>query len=384
MKLVEKPSIQMFISYAHADDPDGSEIGTFKGQIKRAVSGITGRPVDVFVDRESIALGSPWREAIQSAVRGSYFFLPVYTGNYISSSNCREEFLEFLASAEELGATRLVIPINWFGDLSLAPPGEDDISDYVREHQAVYFDEARITGPSSEAYRRSVARIAERVIQALPEVDNALVLAEEGRRVGVPDPDPAKAAGGEIRLISEDDPDDLDQEGLLELAEGLSGDITEIGELAEEMTGSITRLGDIEPPPSGVSTQAANAYMIKAGNSMKEPSLEMEERGQRLLGVARSADSRLRKMVLLCQNTEMPSLSDSIYDGLAEGVAALASTESVSEQMGELLDQMKVPEALSASIRRALRPARVGIVALQDALGLMREWPSVVRALAPA
>lgn len=71
---LQLPSIRVFFSYVRADDANFNFIEPLRTMLKQLMSGLSGRPVEVFVDRHDISLGENWREKIENAVRQSYFF----------------------------------------------------------------------------------------------------------------------------------------------------------------------------------------------------------------------------------------------------------------------------------------------------------------------
>lgn len=308
----QPPPIRMFISYAREDDEALNFADPLKKGIGQLVRATSGRPVEVFLDRDEIQLGENWSEVIDTAVRRSYFFIPVYTGTYLHRPKCREEFLLFREVAESRGVPSLIIPINLLGMESLRPEGEDEISNYVRAHQAVIFDQAWEQGPESAPYRRALRLMANRILGAVPMVDAALALAEaveaDGRQprraepitIDAQVPDPAEP---ENSMDEEDEETDL-----LTLSSAIEGNLEEITKAASALGPAIEDLGRFEQASEKhmQSPRNANKYLIRVANDMKQPALEIQAQGSNILRHTRKCDLDLRALVGWSDNLTCP------------------------------------------------------------------------------
>ncbi len=101
-----------FWSYAHDDDIlDGGAILELAHAIEEEYNLLSGEPLELFVDRSSIAWGDKWRERIDSALSQTTFFIPIITPRYFTRTECRRELLEFAGKAKSLGVDELLLPI---------------------------------------------------------------------------------------------------------------------------------------------------------------------------------------------------------------------------------------------------------------------------------
>lgn len=381
------PPIKIFISYVRNDDENFNFVDPITKRLRQMITGLTSRPVEIFVDRQDINLGDNWRETIEQAVRCSYFFVPIYTGSYPLSAACREEFALFRDTASRIDVTGLIIPVLLLGMDSLREEGEDDISDYIRNHQSVDFQQAWENGTESPEYRTAIGAIARQVRDRAPEIDAALALAEE---IGA-GKQPENVIQQSIALLEVPDEildeqtrldDDIAEEiGILELSTEITEQISVIEKSAEAMGQALFGLGEIEAPPETESATQADMskYMIRVASRLKEPAKDIEKNGVKLLAATSESDQLLLQLVKLVRYSGSPEMMDSMTKGLYAGVSSLEETREVAEQLEELLDSMRVPEALSASIRRSLKPARRGITAVQDAIRIMTDWPQVFK-----
>jgi hypothetical protein len=101
-----------FLSYAHEDNKlDTGAILELARLIGEEYSLISGEPLELFVDHDSIAWGEEWRKRIDAALTQTTFFIPIVTPRYFTRPECRRELLEFAAKAKSLGVQELLLPI---------------------------------------------------------------------------------------------------------------------------------------------------------------------------------------------------------------------------------------------------------------------------------
>ncbi len=79
-----------FWSYAHDDDKlDNGAILKLAHLIAEEFALLSGEPLNLFIDQDSIAWGDAWRERINSALAQTTFFIPVITPRYFLQPECR-------------------------------------------------------------------------------------------------------------------------------------------------------------------------------------------------------------------------------------------------------------------------------------------------------
>lgn len=281
---------------------------------------------------------------------------------------CREEFIGFLESSRSKGVSELIIPIVLFGFETLLPEGEDVISDYIRGHQAVEFQSAWVEGVKSAAYRSRMLTIAQRIVEAVPRVDEALAIVE-GVRAG--DADAKELHGSEI----------AEGDGLIEVGDQVVRDLDHLQQYGHALGKAMSDLGNVPSLPTNASSAIMNRYMITVAEKWRNPSQEIAASGQQMFETAQKCDARLRKIVDLANYTGSEQVKSDLYESLIEGVESLLELQNVVVQLDDLLDSMKVPEAMSATIRRSLKPSRRGITAARDTVRLLLGWPALIQDL---
>jgi len=383
------PPIQVFLSYAREDDAAFSFADPLKTTLKQLISGLSGRTAEVFLDRDDIPLGDNWKERIENGVRNSLVFIAVYTGNYLRREPCRDEFFLFLEQSRQFDVQTLLIPVVWLGFESLLPEGEDEISDYVRAHQAADFKDAWVEGTSSTPFRKNVLKIAERVLQVTAQVEDTLAAKELdiAEQFGLGNSTATDTSGGAsatgerpgVGLVEDDD----DEDGLVELSTKLNTDLQVMTVEAEALGSAMQGLSALPDAPKDASSSpaAATKYLILAANALKSPSKDIEEHGIKLFQAARQCDATLRKIIRVANASGSTEIRANLYESLATNIDAFSELSVVDEQLNSLLEKMRGPEAVSVSVRKAVKPARRGVTAVRDALSLISDWPTLVRAL---
>jgi TIR domain len=163
-----------FWSYAHDDnDLDGGAILELARLIKEEYNLLSGEPLDLFVDRESIAWGEEWRDRVDSSLAQTTFFIPVITPRYFKRPECRREFLEFLTKAKSRGTEELLLPILYIETDELSVENTDEVVALVAKTQYADWHTYRLTEPSSREYRTAVNALARRLLGIAKKVAEA-------------------------------------------------------------------------------------------------------------------------------------------------------------------------------------------------------------------
>src|ERR1039458_7944513 len=66
---------------------------------------LSGEPLELFVDHDSIAWGEEWRTRVDSSLAQTTFFIPIITPRYFMRSECRRQLLDFAASPDPANST---------------------------------------------------------------------------------------------------------------------------------------------------------------------------------------------------------------------------------------------------------------------------------------
>jgi formylglycine-generating enzyme required for sulfatase activity len=133
----DKP--RAFLSYAHADDEwEGGAITAFRDHLAGAFRAVTGRPLEIFQDRDGMAWGQHWPDTLDKALGESTFLIPILTSNFFMSEHCRGELRKFLEHEAKSGRSDLILPVYWIecdhmGDAELRE--QDDLAGILHKRQ---------------------------------------------------------------------------------------------------------------------------------------------------------------------------------------------------------------------------------------------------------
>ncbi|GAB4140534.1 MAG: hypothetical protein Tsb009_09910 [Planctomycetaceae bacterium] len=93
----------------------------------------TGKPFEIFQDRDDIAWGEQWRARIETTIDAVTFLIPVVTPSFFTSEPCRSEFERFLSRENELERDDLILPIYYIDSEVLANNQGSNDDHIVRE-----------------------------------------------------------------------------------------------------------------------------------------------------------------------------------------------------------------------------------------------------------
>ena len=139
----EQPS--GFWSYVHADEEsERGRILRLCQLLEAEFSLLTGRQIEMFVDRKDIAWGDKWRETIDDALTETTFFIAIVTPRYVNSVECRKELLLFAQNAAVRRVPELLLPILYIPVEGLTSESPDEVRSAIAKAQYIPFDELRL------------------------------------------------------------------------------------------------------------------------------------------------------------------------------------------------------------------------------------------------
>ena len=165
--------IGAFWSYARKDDP--TPLAAAYEAIRSEVSSLIGWDFKIWRDRQDIATGIYWKDAIISGAHNARFLIAIITPRWIESEYCTEEYNIFLKAEQERALSNIIFPIMYIKcfHLNSRSHGKEthvldlrnrqvrdwtDIREDLRQHGTEH--------PKVRAEVRSVAEeIADRVIE---------------------------------------------------------------------------------------------------------------------------------------------------------------------------------------------------------------------------
>jgi chromosome segregation ATPase len=159
--------------------------------------------------------------------------------------------------------------------------------------------------------------------------------------------------------------------------QSLSSDVEEMTAAADELGPAIESLGkaaeDFEIPADN-NLRTMQARLLHLASNLHAPAKAMQDQGSRLSASVSRCDQTIRSLHELASNLNDANLEASIENGLAGMGAQLGDIQEVDVQLQSLLAAMQPAEVLSVPVRRALRPARLGLNSVRDAISVLRSW----------
>jgi hypothetical protein len=168
---MDDESVVGFWSYTHEDNKlDGGAILDLSRKVMEEYNLLSGEPLKLFVDNDSIAWGQEWRARIDLALAQTTFFIPIITPRYFTRPECQRELLEFAAKAKSLGVEDLLLPILYIETPDLSDESPDEAVALVARTQYVDWRANRLLEPGSREYRTAVNSLARRLLEIARQV----------------------------------------------------------------------------------------------------------------------------------------------------------------------------------------------------------------------
>lgn len=361
-----------FWSYVHSDDEtDGGRVSRLAKDVVAEFEMLTGERIDLFLDKDAITWGEDWRSKIDGGLSSVAFFIPVITPRYFMSSECRRELQFFARKAKALGVEELILPLLYVDIPSLHEEiPSDDLVATVKTFQWENWLELRFSDIDSGDYRRGVARLAHRLVDANKRVEEANV---------------AEAA---LALEpSEEDSDDLpgllDQVAATEEAlpqwqttlEAISQEIQLVGCIVEEATSNIDK-GNAQ----GKGFAARLAVARKLSKNMREPSENIWSYGNEFASQLHHIDTGFRAIIerVAVEARESPESKSEICT-FFQSIRDLsdAAHESLAA-VQNMIDAISPVEAMSKDLRKPFRRLRQGLTLIVEAREVTEEWVKLI------
>jgi hypothetical protein len=320
----------------------------------------TGNDLSVFFDRESIGWGDNWRTQIDGELENASIFMPIITMQYFNRPACRDELNAFNQSAKRLGSQYLILPVVITGANFIKADHPIPEVAVIEALQYRNLEEAFLAGRGTQEWRRALSSLTDELISVISRAELAA---------------PTRAprdSGSDTSAIIDDDSDFLTSVSeLQELTPTLMGEVEQVLSDLASWTAAVTaNSGRIKP---GLTPQQMRAISISIAEDFRGPSEKLHDSGVKFAGTVEKADavvsSITEQISRLPNDEEKNSLMRTVLG--AQGPADLRDAVS---GMGELLDSMSSVEVMSAPLRKSLKPARVGISKIQDAIRVVDRW----------
>jgi|GEM_PF-636425 len=367
------PDSKGFWSYVHLDDEaEGSRITRLAKDVTTQFEMLTGEPISLFVDRDALSWGDNWRDLVDSRLVSVAFFIPVMTPRYFMSPECRRELQLFAREAVRLGVKELVLPLLYVEVASLHDEScPDDLIRLVRQFQWEDWRDLRFAEPSSEGYRRGVARMAQRLV----DVNRNL----ERTDAAIPEP---SVDGGAAESID-------DSPGVLDLMANFEGAIPEatatlaaikqsMDAIAEATRGATTDLERGNQQGKGFAFRQAAAKRL--ASSLAEPVERVFSLGNAFASQFHSVDEGIRAIIERAgREIEREPDARSTICSFFDQVRSLSGTVRHGlTSMQSMLAAMATVERMSRDLRRVLRRLRQGLTTFIEASEVCDEWVRLI------
>jgi hypothetical protein len=372
MTELPSPDLAGFWSYVRADDEaDGKRISRLAELIRAEFTMITGREIEVFVDRD-LRWGDEWKRKIDQALEGTAFFLAVITPRFFASEECRRELLQFSMNARSLGLSELLLSLLYVPVEGLTPDNEDEAKALVARMQYFDWTKLRFEEENSAAYREGINKLAARLAEiadALPNNSGLDRLSAEALRVDEDD------APGMAEILAEA------EEASEHLAEHLEALTEEMEEISRQSAGATE--GMQRSDAAGRGFRGRLVVLTGLAHALADPAERYFARSEQYAADLASVDAGVLTLIRLAEEGSMnddPAQASSLFGsilGLAE--AGRANLES----MDDLLATFKENAGLSRVLRPPLNRFSDGIRRIKDGQAVMDEWARQIEQLPP-
>lgn len=364
-----------FWSYVHADDnADGGRVSRLARDVVEQYEMLTGEKIGLFLDRDDIAWGDDWHSKIDESLASIAFFIPILTPRYLMSAECRRELQYFAQRARNLGIEELVLPLLYVDVPSLhGDVPSDDLVALVKTFQWEDWRDLRFLDVDSSEYRRGVARLAQRLVDANMRVEETNVAAA------------ASTQGLEWQEDTDDPPGRLDQLAAAEEAlpqwqttlEAIEEEITSIGQIMEDGSADIER-GNAQ----GKGFAARLTIARKLSQSLREPGENVYSLGNKFASQLHQIDPGFRAIIEqapaeIRDDPATQTEACSFFEMIRE---LSASAHEALQSMQEMIDAISPVEAMSRDLRDPLRRLKQGLTLIVEARDVIGEWVQMIDA----
>lgn len=354
---------QGFWSYVHKDDDaDGGRIVRLAHDIVSQYEMLTNETIELFLDKDGIVWGNEWEQRIKDSLASVAFFVPILTPRYFASPICRNELNTFARRATELGVQELLLPVLYmeFPGLEDDRP-DDDLVGLVRKFQWVDWRELRFSDPESAEYRRAVASMAKRLVEANRAAETT---------------DATDTAISRAELAD-------DEDGVLELMASfeeavpkLTETTGQIGEAILELNSELESAGEELNDPKNQGFAKRLLVVRKLSLDLSPTTARISRLGDDFAQQLHDVDLGVRAIIARAPDEpesrgEFCEFFGSIRGMVVAAENGLGSLESMVSAAAPL-------EKLSRDIRQPLRDLRRGLTLMVEGRDVMRAWIALI------
>lgn len=361
-----------FWSYVHADDEaDKGRVSHLAQDVQAQFEMLTGEKIDLFFDKDAINWGENWRDRIDESLASVAFFIPVLTPRYFMSPECRRELQFFAQRAKNLGIEELVLPLLYLDVASLHDgTPSDDLVALVKIFQWEDWRELRFSDIESGEYRRGVARLAQRLVEANRKAEGANI-ADAALKAEPSGEDTDDSPGLLDRLTETEETFPLWQKTV----EAIVREIELIGQIMQD---AVADLEKSDAQGKGFAGRLVAARRV--AQSLNGPTERIWSLGNEFTSQLHQIDPGVRAIIEQAPSEirESPE-SQSEFCTFFHVIRQLsASAREGLEQTQGMIDATSSLEAMSRTLRDPARRLRQGLTMMVEAREVTDEWVQII------
>lgn len=371
-----KKDWQGFWSYVHADDEaEGSRISQLARDVAEQFEMMSGESISLFLDRDAIDWGQNWKERVDSGLGSVAFFIAVMTPRYFMSSECRRELQFFVRKAAALGMSDLVLALH-YADVPQLGKAEssDELVNLVRSFQWEDWRDLRFSDRSSEPYRRGVARLAVRLIEA------------NRRQPGTPETiDTLPSAANTMKDCADEPPGLIDllanaEEALPKATDAMALISTEIEAVGQVMRGGAEEIRNGDSHGKGFAVRLLVAR--KLVHRLKDPVERIETSANAFASQLHDVDQGFRIMIDQAPDTIRadPESKINVCGFFATIRSTSTSAHASFASVKQMIDSIEPIEKMSRDLRPTLRRLRQALTVMLEGTEVIDEWVALIDA----
>lgn len=364
-----------FWSYVHKDDDaEGGRIAQLARDLVNQFEMLSGQSLRLFLDRDDIEWGNDWRAEVDGSISTTAFFIPVLTPRFFQSVECRHELNLFVRKASQLGLGELIMPILYVTSAAMdeEPPSDDAVA-LIKPYQWVDWTSLRLEATDSSEYRRAVAKMAQRLVDANSRADaesRAIVLPHFG---GLDDDEPDDDEPGTADLMA------IAEETLpvwMETIEGLGDDIALIGEVVVSGTARLNTPGVANSFAGRLTT------FRQVANDLRAPSESIRDKAMKFSAQLNKVDLGVMEMIpMIAAEVESGSGTKDSACEFFESLRQLAiSGDDSMGSISGMIESIKPVESQSRDLRKPLKTLRQGLTLMAESRKVMSGWVAAMDA----
>jgi hypothetical protein len=363
---IDQGPIRCLISYTTEDDENLRIVQPLLKSLQYWAQSNLGRSVEIWPEMQGLELGKDWHHYVASNLEEATVFVPLITINYLRSPHCREELFFYHSTAEMLGLSSAIVPAVLLGHDAISNTSSDLVARIVAQHQFVDLQAAVFEGVDSPAWRRDMAALARRVVQAAESMEQAIsnqLAKGPGRPI----------AGSTLTrrdpLVANREIDDLvaqirhNMDSINTLAQAYAEIISSIPSMISEVIEQVELSKYAMPEILNKFAKRNQPHLAQLASIAKE--LEAE---------AISADRAIRDVWTFAQMYQLDASMETELQTALHTSNQLSQLDAAYQSLSQFYDQIVIVELASYQARAALRPVRTSIQTVQGVLTMVRSW----------